>query len=82
MAKKKQLLVETHRAGKSWSIMVSGAGEDIFQLFGSVVRNFAGDTKLPIINTTDPFPPAKVRRVKKSDKPKAELSSVGAGKNS
>jgi hypothetical protein len=64
MAKKKQLLVETHRAGKSWSIMVSGAGEDIFQLFGSVVRNFASDTKLPIVNATDPFPMTKERKKK------------------
>jgi len=64
MAKKKSLLVETHKAGKNWSIAVSGQGEDLFQLFASIVRNFAGDNFLPIVNATDPFPVTKQRKKK------------------
>lgn len=62
MAKKKTLLVETHKAGAAWSIKVSGGGEDLFQLFGSMVRQFAGE--IPIVNATDPFPPPGRKRKK------------------
>ena len=46
MAKKKSLLVETHKAGAEWSIKVSGRGEDIFQLFGWMVKVFAKRTRI------------------------------------
>jgi hypothetical protein len=39
------------------------------------VRNFAGDTKLPIVNATDPFPPSKERK-KKAIKALQELKTA------
>ena len=72
MAKKKSLLVETHKAGAKWTIAVSATGEDIFQLFGSIVRKFAEDKGLPILNASDPFPVSK-RHKKKAIKALEEL---------
>ena len=74
MAKKKTLMVDTHKVGADWSINVSGRGEDIFQLFGSMVRSFAGEKDLPIINATDPFPVSKARK-KKAIKALEELKT-------
>jgi len=55
MAKKKTILIETHKAGRAWSIKVSASGEDLFQLFGSMVRIFAADQECAILNSSDPF---------------------------
>jgi hypothetical protein len=62
MAKKKTILVETHKAGRAWSIKVSASGEDIFQLFASIVRTFAADEQLDMLNTSDPFPEKRARK--------------------
>jgi hypothetical protein len=62
MAKKKTILVETHKAGRSWSIKVSASGDDIFQLFASMVRGFAADEQLDMLNNSDPFPPVRKRK--------------------
>ena len=78
MAKKKSLLVETHKAGAEWSIKVSGRGEDIFQQFGSIVTNFASDKGVPIVNATDPFwgPPARKRKKKEKPDPKKAIAAL------
>lgn len=68
MAKKKTVLVETKKAGRNWSITVSAQGEDLFQLFGSIVRNFTADKSIAIVNVTDPFssPPKRKKKSSKS----------------
>lgn len=65
MAKKKTILVETTKAGPNWSIKVSARGEDLFQLFGSMVSIFTTENKLGMVNASNPFPPTKTRRKKK-----------------
>jgi len=55
MSKKKTILIETHKTGRAWSIKVSASGEELFQLFGSMVRIFAADQECAILNNSDPF---------------------------
>jgi len=62
MAKKKTILIETHKAGRAWSIKVSASGEDLFQLFGSMVRIFADDQGCAILNNSDPFTLSRKRK--------------------
>jgi len=65
--KKKTVLVETSRSGKTWSIKVSGTDAQARSAMGYAVQDMATRLQLQILNATDPFSEVKARRRKKGN---------------
>jgi hypothetical protein len=67
MSKKKTVLVETSKQGKTWSIKVSSSDAGAHSALIHTIRNIAADFNLQLLNASDPFGEPKTRRKKKGN---------------
>ncbi len=65
--KKKTVLVETSKVGKSWSIKVTSSDPLFRDYLGKIIRDYATETSTMLVNASDPFGEVRVKRKKKNN---------------